>query len=157
MGRYRKLPVEVEAFQWTGGPDQTDDPEWIIEAMVENKAWVARPGQDDCHLMLVTLEGTMRANPGDFIVRGVEGEIYPVKPDIFAKTYELVEVERWQYNRQPRDEWPEWLQRSRVGEFRFLGQEQPHHIAIHVEGGAVLAEAGDWVELHPDGIKVMAG
>ena len=61
MAKYRKKPVVIEAFQ-------TQEP-------VEIK----------------TLEGTMRADPGDWIITGVKGERYPCKPDIFAATYEPVE------------------------------------------------------------------
>lgn len=43
------------------------------------------------HINIDTLEGTMRADPGDFIIKGVNGEFYPCKPDIFEKTYEAVE------------------------------------------------------------------
>ena len=42
-------------------------------------------------VFIETLEGTMRADPGDYIIKGVNGELYPCKPDIFAKTYELVD------------------------------------------------------------------
>jgi hypothetical protein len=46
---------------------------------------------DDGSLNIVTLEGVMRADPGDWIIRGVKGELYPCKPDIFAATYEPVD------------------------------------------------------------------
>ena len=88
--KYRKKPVVIEAFQWTGGPDQTEDPEWIIDAMrigeeEINGAWVK-----DGHLIIMTLEGLMRANPGDYIIQGIKGEIYPCKSDIFEQSYEKV-------------------------------------------------------------------
>lgn len=44
----------------------------------------------DIHLTIKTLEGVMRADPGDWIIRGIKGEIYPCKPDIFEATYEPV-------------------------------------------------------------------
>jgi len=59
--KYRKKPVVIEAYQ------------------------------TDTELDIKTLEGTMHANIGDYIITGVNGEIYPCKPDIFEKTYELVE------------------------------------------------------------------
>lgn len=85
--KYRKLPVEVEAFKlgeaW---------PDWWADAVTANKAktynqddrW--RGGPD--YALIQTLEGEMRAEKGDWIIRGVKGEVYPCKPDIFALTYE---------------------------------------------------------------------
>lgn len=86
--KYRKKPVVIEAFQWTGGPDQTEDPEWICQAIKEGTARF-----DPIHevMLIDTLEGTHQANFGDFIIQGVKGELYPCKPDIFALTYELAE------------------------------------------------------------------
>jgi hypothetical protein len=77
MARYRKKPVVVEAFQWKD--DLTGIPAWFATAHY----WFA----DDA-LMIKTLEGDMRANRGDWIIRGVKGEMYPCKPDIFEQTYE---------------------------------------------------------------------
>ncbi|NCC96422.1 MAG: hypothetical protein EOM02_06225 [Synergistales bacterium] len=81
--RYRKKPVEVEAFRWTGGQDQTEDPVWIVEAIKKGVVSVSYP-----YLYINTLEGVHKANPGDYIIRGVKGELYPCKPDIFEATYE---------------------------------------------------------------------
>lgn len=91
MAKYRKKPVVIEAFQWTGGPDQTEDPEWIVEAMKRGDVYVdgGTPHQH-VRLMIKTLEGVMSAIPGDWIIKGVKGEIYPCKPDIFKATYESV-------------------------------------------------------------------
>lgn len=83
MGLYRKKPVVVEAFRWTGGPDQTEDPEWIEAAIEAGDVWFC----DGC-LMIRTLEGVHKARVGDYIIRGVAGELYPCKPDIFEQTYE---------------------------------------------------------------------
>lgn len=83
--RYRKKPVEVEAWRLPMSAAESRvfdrDPNiifkreggWIVEAIVS------------------TLEGVMTAERGDWIVRGVRGELYPVKPDIFAETYEAME------------------------------------------------------------------
>ena len=84
--RYRKKPVEVEAFRWTGGQDQTEDPAWFVEAFKAGVVSVRCP-----YLYIDTLEGTHTANPGDYIIRGVKGELYPCKPDIFRATYEPVD------------------------------------------------------------------
>ena len=89
MSLFRKKPVVIEAFRWTGGEDQTEDPLWIIDAI---KAGTVRFGgiEDGICLFIDTLEGTHKANSGDYIIRGVKGELYPCKPDIFLMTYEEV-------------------------------------------------------------------
>ena len=83
--KYKKKPVIIEAFKWTGGPDQEEAPEWFIEWI---KAGQVAFGRDK--MFIATLEGVMNASVGDFIVKGVKGEIYPCKPDIFEATYEPV-------------------------------------------------------------------
>lgn len=83
--RYRKLPVEIEAIQWSGS-NWHQMIEWV---KWENKedVWVT----DGDNLVIPTLEGDHTANPGDWIIKGVAGEFYPCKPDIFDQTYEAVE------------------------------------------------------------------
>lgn len=79
---YRKRPTRVETYRWTGEPDSLP------------AAWLARPDirvRSNGQLAIETLEGTMRASVGDWIVQGVHNELHPVKPDIFAKTYDLDE------------------------------------------------------------------
>lgn len=88
--QYRKKPVVIEAFRWTGGPDQTEDPEWIIDLIRANKVRFEREGTPEVSMLIETLEGTMRADQGDFVIKGVKGEVYPCKPDIFEATYEAV-------------------------------------------------------------------
>ena len=88
MGMYRKKPVVIEAFNWTGGPDQAEDPEWIVDAIRGGTVRFENEGTPDVSMLIDTLEGTHRANQGDWIIRGVKGELYPCKPDIFAATYE---------------------------------------------------------------------
>jgi len=82
---YRKKPIIIEAFKWTGGPDQTEDPVWIIEAIKTGNVFF-----DDRTMKIKTLEGVMTVTSGDYVIQGVNGEIYPCKPDIFEKTYEKV-------------------------------------------------------------------
>jgi hypothetical protein len=90
MPRYRKKPVEIEAQQFGGFVDDASDvtsnvwPESFSDAA---KTW-RRQGAG---LIIPTLEGQHIATPGDFIIRGVKGEFYPCKPDIFAATYDKVE------------------------------------------------------------------
>lgn len=78
--RFRKKPVVIEAVQWTG--ENTDE------------MWAFAGANVSCGLpeiLVHTLEGTMCGLPGDWIIKGVKGEFYPCKPDIFAATYEAVE------------------------------------------------------------------
>jgi len=94
--KYRKKPVVIEAVEWTGQnlfdvitftdgkPDLSSD--------IQKHKW-----QEYCELVatsgfkIKTLEGWMRARIGDYIIKGVQGEFYPCKPDIFEQTYERVE------------------------------------------------------------------
>ena len=85
--KFRKKPVVIEAFCWTGGEDQIEDPVWIVKALNSGTVWFNR---DPLQMIIATLEGNHAANPGDFIIQGVQGEIYPCKPDIFEATYEAV-------------------------------------------------------------------
>ena len=70
-------------------------PEWAREALESGKLHYGGRCDDEppCTLFIDTLEGTMIAQVGDYIIQGVNGEIYPCKPDIFSKTYEPVESE----------------------------------------------------------------
>jgi len=88
--KYRKRPVIIDAFKWTGDFDQAEDPEWIVEAIKAGKVSFQNPGTPNVSLIISTLEGLHRADRGDYIIRGVKGELYPCKPDIFHLTYELV-------------------------------------------------------------------
>ncbi len=91
--KYRKKPVVIEAVQWTGENlreviDFTGKhPKWS-EWFATWEDYEARVRADGGIFKIITLEGTMDASPGDWIIRGVKGEHYPCKPDIFAATYE---------------------------------------------------------------------
>ena len=91
MSRYRKRPVEIDAFQWTGGPDQTEDPLWIVDAIAQGKVRFNDICSDKVSMTIRTLEGDMTAHPGDWVIRGIKGELYPCRDDIFQATYEAVE------------------------------------------------------------------
>lgn len=97
MARYRKKPVEIDAVL----NDGTWPPimAWL-DAMHGGKFKIVlgndplvpiTRNQGDGTLNIHTLEGTMRADVGDWIIRGVKGEFYPCKPDIFEATYEAVD------------------------------------------------------------------
>lgn len=81
--KVRKKPVEVEAVQWTGamGP--------VIELVGHDLPTFGSGGQSGS-LRITTLEGDHECLLGDWIIKGVHGEFYPCKPDIFEKTYEVL-------------------------------------------------------------------
>lgn len=81
MARFRKKPVEIEAVQWTGS--NADEVFGFCNGKI---SWGAIIGTLDIR----TLEGIMTANENDWIIKGIHGEFYPCKPDIFEKTYEPV-------------------------------------------------------------------
>ena len=89
--KFRKKPVVIEAFKWTGDQEQTEDPLWIIEAIKNKSVFFVNVGSEDVELCIATLEGVMTAKRGDYIIQGVKGEIYPCKPDIFEMSYEEVQ------------------------------------------------------------------
>lgn len=100
--RARKKPVEIEYMVWPGGASAaTPVIDWIL-AGGGTASWdeehVANPGTKYEELVpealtIHTLEGDMLASPGDVIIRGVAGEFYPCKPDIFRETYDIVSEE----------------------------------------------------------------
>lgn len=91
MGLYRKKPVVIEAFQWAGGPDQPEDPVWIVDAIREGRVWFKEDGGGTVRMWIQTWEGPLCASLGDWVIKGVANELYPCKSDIFAATYDEVE------------------------------------------------------------------
>lgn len=81
--KFRKKPVVVDAVQFPFDGHKTE----------ELSAFIGQTHDRDHYnwLTIATLEGDMKAQPGDWIIRGVKGEVYPCKPDIFEATYEKVE------------------------------------------------------------------
>lgn len=88
MARYRKKPVVIEAWKFSkenyskGAPD-------FIRAEKTVSLW-SQYGGDVIGGEIETLEGEMQISEGDYIIKGVNGEFYPCKPDVFAKTYDKV-------------------------------------------------------------------
>ncbi len=81
----RKKPIVTKSFQWDGLETNTSKfPEWSRACLTPMSY------RDDYVLQVATLEGPIYAHPNDYIVLGVHGEIWPVKPDIFQKTYEVL-------------------------------------------------------------------
>ena len=90
----RKKPVVIDAFQL--GIDHI--PDWFMDAVTANKVILHGTSSGfehhaDTNADIETLEGWHHASYGDFIIRGVKGEIYPCKPDIFTMTYEVADHE----------------------------------------------------------------
>lgn len=93
--KYRKKPIIIDAWQnWTGDPEidggpglATARPEWVDDR-VQPSAYVVGG------LVVATLEGQMMCQPGDWLIRGVAGELYPCRADIFAATYEPADAAR---------------------------------------------------------------
>lgn len=85
--KYRKKPVVIEAVQFDG----TEESVVAVLAMQRQSKGIGFLRVDAGDLLIPTLEGTMRASVGDYVIRGVQGELYPCKPDIFEQTYDLVE------------------------------------------------------------------
>lgn len=86
VSRFRKKPAEVEALRFDG-----DNFEAIAQWMQGHKFYDYGDPSGECPsdtFFINTLEGTMRADVGDWVIRGVKGEFYPCKPDIFEATYE---------------------------------------------------------------------
>lgn len=97
--RFRKKPVEIDAVRVPLYSEYSADIKAYLDDAIALADWCEGGvghlmNMDDedggPHLLIHTLEGTMRAQPGDWVIRGVEGEFYPCKPEIFAKTYDEV-------------------------------------------------------------------
>lgn len=84
---YVKRPVEIQAVQWTGD-NKSEIKEFVGDAA---QFWQLYSNDYPKYgLNIQTLEGTHYASVGDYIIRGIKGEFYPCKPDIFVQTYEEV-------------------------------------------------------------------
>lgn len=97
MSLFRKKPIVIEAVQFASEPDRElvgfalgDEPEWYRVARTIDGTDEGSIAYRDGFLFIHTTEGVMRADYDDWIIRGIKGEIYPCKPDIFAATYEPV-------------------------------------------------------------------
>lgn len=92
MSKFRKKPVVIEAEQFTY--EKRDSVYYWCKENNQSvyAGWETQPtGPDKPQLVIPTLEGEMRASIGDWIIKGVKGEFYPCKPDIFEMTYEPVD------------------------------------------------------------------
>lgn len=97
MAKYRKKPVVIEAWQWDGTWFKFETtPGWLLAAqqhwpLPNGVRYRSACNEEDAAVDIATLEGIMTAQEGDWIIRGIKGELYPCKPDIFEATYEPVE------------------------------------------------------------------
>lgn len=98
MAKYRKKPVVVEAFQYDGDLKGSDGkyyvPDWVVRAFENEELYYqlpVSPLHPPTELYVKTLEGDMHVSVNDYIIKGVNGELYSCKPDIFEKTYEKVD------------------------------------------------------------------
>lgn len=97
--KYNSKPVQIEALQFLGNPENaTPIINWVLDnggsATWTEEQWFLDVHKKDKysvpeHLSIRTPEGTMRADIGDYIIRGLIGEFYPCKPEVFAAKYEL--------------------------------------------------------------------
>jgi hypothetical protein len=96
--KYRKKPVVIDALLWTGY-NYTESEMFMEEGLSQGQYEPAAPDRGNGWLdgaysnsakLVTTLEGVMLCQPGDWIIKGVKGEFYPCKPDIFEATYEKV-------------------------------------------------------------------
>ena len=90
MTTYRKKPVVIEAYQFNNRVTNTP-PTWMRDAVTLDQITIIFTGSPNpSHMDIETLEGTMRANIGDWIIKGLKGELYPCRDDIFQLTYDPV-------------------------------------------------------------------
>ena len=83
--RYKTKPCEIEAIEWNGSNFEE------VSNFASGKVYMELLfGTEDYGLVVATLEGYMTASIGDFIIKGLRGEFYPCKPDVFHKKYEEV-------------------------------------------------------------------
>jgi hypothetical protein len=84
--KYRKLPVIVEAIKYQAELGNNRVINWLSQQKANITDWLFFDGE----ITIPTLEGKMKVSDGDFIIKGINGEFYPCKPDIFDKTYEPI-------------------------------------------------------------------
>lgn len=92
MAKYQKKPLVIDAYQYNG--NFVDAPGWIADAILDNVIFVMHDKHyNNRSTHIRTLEGDHIVSFGDYIIRGIKGELYPCKPDIFEMSYDLAESE----------------------------------------------------------------
>lgn len=91
--KYRKKPVVIEAFKYDGDLKDAEGkwyvPDWAVMAFESGEMYYGI--EEPWELYIKTLEGVQHVSVGDYIIKGIQGEFYPCKPDIFEQTYEVAE------------------------------------------------------------------
>ena len=93
--RYKTKPVEIEAYKYQAELGNNRLMNWLAQQGANVTGWVFHDGE----ITIPTLEGDMKVSDGDFIIRGLKGEYYPCKPDIFEMKYEEVELGQPPYSK----------------------------------------------------------
>lgn len=91
--KYKKKPVIIDAVQFNG-LNLEEIKEFVGEHLIYDiidSAWQCGKGAPHILMEIKTLEGNMKVSKNDFIIKGINGEFYPCKPDIFGKTYEIID------------------------------------------------------------------
>lgn len=97
MTRYIKKPIPVEAFQYDGDLvnryGKSYVPQWFMKEFNKKNAYYDSLSENEhpCELFIKTLEGSMHVSVGDYVIKGIHGEIYPCKKEIFEESYDKVE------------------------------------------------------------------
>lgn len=92
-----KKPVTIECFKYDGDLKNSNGkyyvPEWAVEAEKNGILYFAskNEGEPPCELFVKTNHGAVHVAVGDYVIRQIDGELYPCKPDLFEKTYDIVE------------------------------------------------------------------
>lgn len=128
--RYRKKPILIEAIQWDGSYESQG------QIVTWSKGAVSGWFDGAYHLVVETLEGTMRAEVGDWIIRGVQGEFYPCKPDIFEATYSKVldDGEQQTLDEEALEEWIDGYER-RGYDYHDMSASEAWEAALEWERG----------------------
>ena len=91
MPLFRKKPIVIVARQYDGtGANTLDIMYWVNHGCWPENSPINIDKKDTKNLIIETLEGPMTVSPGDWVIRGVKGEFYPCKPDVFEKSYEAI-------------------------------------------------------------------
>lgn len=159
VNKYVKRPVEVEAIQlcWTNWNEICDFIQGIVSP--ENPARNTKefsdkcgePGPDYIEFDIPTLEGKMLVRHGDYIIKGVEGEFYPCKPDIFHKTYKIVNKSLIQefIDFAKRNEGKQFLKDLKDKSICLSAEIQSDNININ-QACDILNSELEWIKFYPD-------
>ncbi len=88
MSKFIKKGASIEAFIWTGGPDQTEDPEWAVQAIKNKVIFFSKDDEDNTILCINTSSGILTVEQGDYLVKEDNGELNCYVPHLFEKLYE---------------------------------------------------------------------